>query len=390
MFTLSIPSVILVTCQRGLAPFVAAEMRELGFEVPEDNVMEAGVRTQGNLADCMLLNLHLRFAQRVHYRLNRFGAMHPDMVYRAVNAMPWEEIVAEDGYFSVHSSVSHPTITDGRFANLRVKDAVADRFMQVRGRRPDSGPDEERGLCLFLYWQGKKAELSLDCSGAPLSRRSYRLRPMAAPMQETLAAAVIRALDWDPDTSFVNPMCGSGTLAIEAALMAKRMAPGLLRDNFGFMHCLDFDAQAWQEMRAEAEARVLPRSVGRAPAIIATDIDPEAVDAARDNARRAGVEQDIEFKVCDFRDTPVPDGPGVVCMNPEYGQRLGNEDALAETYKAMGDFLKQRCAGKRAGVFTGNAALAKRVGLRAGRKEAFFNARIPCTLLVYDLWEGSR
>jgi len=153
------------------------------------------------------------------------------------------------------------------------------------------------------------------------------------------------------------------------------------------MHCREFDRDAWRALRDEARAEVLPRPSGR---IVATDIDPEAVDAARDNARRAGVEQDIEFAVCDFRDTPVPDGPGAVCMNPEYGQRLGHEAELADTYKGIGDFLKQGCAGKRAGVFTGSTALAKRVGLRAGAKVPFYNARIPCMLLVYDLWEGSR
>ncbi len=387
MFTLNVPSVVQATCQRGLAPYLADEMRALGFEVPEDQVMEAGVRTQGSLADCMRLNLHLRCAQRVHYRLNRFGAMHPDMVYRAVNAMPWEEIFSADGYLSVHSSVDHHTIRDNRFANLRVKDAVADRFMSAVGRRPDSGPDEERGLCLFLHWQGKKAELSLDTSGAPLSRRGYRLRPMAAPMQETLAAAVIMSLGWDPATAFVNPFCGSGTLAIEAALMARRTAPGLLRERFGFMHCREFDPAAWDALRAEARAEALPRAPSP---IVATDIDPEAVEAARDNAARAGVEQDIEFAACDFRDTPMPDGPGAVCMNPEYGQRLGDEEALAATYAGIGDFLKQRCAGWRAGVFTGSAALAKRVGLRTKRRAPFHNARIPCTLLVYDLWEGRK
>lgn len=383
MFTLSRESIILVSCPKGLAPYTALEMRELGFEAEE---LEAGVRTSGTLRDCMLLNLRLRCGHRVHYRLKRFGAMHPDMIYRETNALPWEEIFSPDGYLSVHSSVSHPTIRDTRFPNLRVKDAVVDRFADKAGRRPDSGPDEGRGVCLFLYWRGKKAELFLDTTGIPLPRRGYRRNPFRAPMQETLAASVIRAVAWNPDENFVNPMCGSGTLAIEAALMARRIAPGLLRESFAFMHLAEFDVPAWQELRAEAEAAILPRAPGR---VVASDHDAQALEAARDNARQAGVEEDIEFVPCDFRDTPVPQGPGAVLVNPEYGERLGDADELGETYKALGDFLKQRCAGYRAGVFTSNAALAKRIGLRAERKVPFHSAKLSCTLHVYGLWTGS-
>ncbi len=383
MFTLSRESSVLVSCPKGMAPYVALEMRGLGFDTQE---LEAGVRTTGTLLDCMRLNLHLRCGHRVHYRLKRFGALHPDMVYREVNSMPWEEIFAANGYLSVHSSVVHPTIRDTRYPNLRIKDAVVDRFAQKTGGRPDSGSDEGRGVCLFLHWRDKKAELFLDTTGVPLPRRGYRLNPFRAPMQETLAASVIRAVFWDPAENFVNPMCGSGTLAIEAALMARNIAPGLLRDAYAFKHLNEFDAPAWESMRADAQAAILPRPKGR---IIATDIDPQAVDAARDNAGQAGVEESIEFSVCDFRETPVPEGKGAVLVNPEYGERLGDVDELGETYQALGDFLKQRCAGYRAGIFTGNAAMAKRIGLRAERKVPFFSAKLPCMLLVYNMWEGA-
>lgn len=384
MFSLSIKSNILVSCPKGLAPFVAEEMAALGFETEE---LDAGVRTTGTLADCMRLNLHLRCGHRVHYRLKRFGAMHPDMVYRETNAIPWEDIFRPDGYLHVHSSVSHPTIRDTRFANVRVKDGVVDRFAQAAGSRPDAGPDQGRGVCLFLYWHGKKAELYLDTTGVPLAKRGYRKMPHLAPMQETLAASVISALEWDPAANFVAPMCGSGTLAIEAALMARRMAPGLLRDSFAFTHLTQFDAPAWNDMLAQAKAAVLPQAPGR---IVATDIDPKAMEAARENARQAGVEQDIEFKIFDFRETPVPEAPGVVAVNPEYGERLGEAGELGEVYQGLGDFLKQHCAGYRAGIFTANPALAKRIGLRPERKVPFFNAKLACMLLVFNLWSGSK
>jgi putative N6-adenine-specific DNA methylase len=382
MFSLDRESIILVTCPKGLAPFTAAEMQSLGFEVDEQ---DAGVRTKGGLAECMRLNLHLRCGHRVLYRLKRFGAMHPDMVYRETNAMPWEEIFSVDGYVSVDSFVSHPTIRDGRFANVRVKDGVADRFSSKLGKRPDSGPDKNRGVCLFLYWRGKKAELFLDTSGVPLPKRGYRQHPFRAPMQETLAAAVISALEWDPDTHFVNPMCGSGTPAIEAALSARRIAPGLLRENFSFMHVNAFDPAAWQKLCEEARADSLPKAPGR---IIASDINEEAVEAARMNVAAAGLGDDVELSVCDFRETEIPGG-GALLFNPEYGERLGDKGELGETYAGIGDFLKHKCPGMRAGVFTADKDLAKRIGLKAMAKVPFFSAKLACTLFVYELWTGS-
>lgn len=386
MFTLSLQSAILVSCPKGLAPYVAREMTALGYQTQE---LDAGVRTTGTLADCLRLNLHLRCGHRVHYRLKRCGALHPDMLYREVNNMPWEEIFSPDGYLSVHSSVDHPTIRDSRFPNLRVKDGVVDRFAKACGRRPDSGPDMARGVCLFLYWHGPKAELFLDTTGVPLPKRGYRVNPYRAPMQETLAAAVVAASGWQPDQHFVNPMCGSGTLAIEAALQATNTAPGLLREGFAFEHLREFDPGAWTQMRQEAGKKRLTTPAG---AIIATDHDPKAVDAARENARRAGVEDCIEFAVCDYADTRVPDAAdrgGVVLVNPEYGERLGDETELAGVYQGLGDFLKQKCAGYRAGIFTASSKLAKRIGLRPVARIPFWSAKLECRLLVYELWRGT-
>jgi putative N6-adenine-specific DNA methylase len=265
---------------------------------------------------------------------------------------------------------------------------VADRFMEAVGSRPDSGPDESRGVCLYLYWSGKKADISLDVTGAPLPKRGYRTRPHSAPMQETLAAAVLRALDYDPDRdALVNPMAGSGTLAIEAALMARRMAPGLLRDDFAFTYLREFDANIWDEMKDEARSCMLPAAPRP---IVATDNDPAAIEAARANAAQAGVADDIEFAICDFTETRVPDAPGVAVFNPEYGERMGDASELAEVYAGIGDYLKQNCAGYRGGVFTCAPKLAKRIGLRADAKVPFHSARLDCLLHRFDIWEGSR
>ncbi|MEE9297023.1 MAG: class I SAM-dependent RNA methyltransferase, partial [Phycisphaerae bacterium] len=197
----------------------------------------------------------------------------------------------------------------------------------------------------------------------------------------------ILATGYDGSVPLVNPMCGSGTLAIEAALIASGRPPGLLRDNFGFMHCRGFDSDTWQSMRRSAKKI---RNKGTIAPIIATDIDAGAIRAARKNAETAGVHHMIRFDVCDFAETPIPPEEGIVIINPEYGERLGVIAELEKTYGRMGDFFKQRCAGWTGYIFTGNLELAKKVGLRASRRMEFFNAKIDCRLLKYELYAGTR
>ena len=269
---------------------------------------------------------------------------------------------------------------------MKCKDAVVDRIKEKRGRRPDTGPERDK-VVIHLYWKGNLGQVYLDTSGEPLSKRGYRMIPLKAPMQETLAAAVVLATGWMGDGNFINPMCGSGTLAIEAALIGLGRAPGLLRNNYGFMHLKGFDESSWKALRRKIRAEAKDRLNGR---IIATDISQQAVEAAKKNAMTAGVERFIEFGVCDFSETPVPEGGGVVVLNPEYGERMGEIEELKEIYKEIGDFLKKKCKGYTGYVFTGNLDLAKKVGLRTKRRILFYNGPIECRLLEYDLYEGSR
>jgi putative N6-adenine-specific DNA methylase len=282
--------------------------------------------------------------------------------------------------------VDTAAVNDTRFANVKTKDAIVDRIREKQGRRPDSGPGRH-GAVVHLHWEQERCEVWLDTSGEPLSRRGYRKIPLEAPMQETLAAAVILAAGWDGNGHLVNPMCGSGTLAIEGALIALKRAPGILRQNFGFMHILGFDPSAFERQRDELKKAALRKTAGR---LIATDFRPEAVEAARQNARTAGVEHLIEFQACDFRESTVPEGEGVVILNPEYGERMGDAGKLGDIYKGIGDFFKNRCMGYRGYIFTGNLDLAKQVGLRTKRRMPFYNGPIECRLLEYELYRGSR
>jgi 23S rRNA G2445 N2-methylase RlmL len=375
---------ILITCPKGIPPFLKTELSALNFPVLSEHA--AAVGTEGTLEDAFRMNLRLRTAHRVLVELGEFSAKNADELYRGTAALDWEEHLPADGYVCVTSSVENPTIRDTRFATLKCKDAIVDRIKEKRGMRPDSGPLRDRSV-VHLYWKDERCVVYLDTSGETLSRRGYRKIPLQAPMQETLAAAVVLATGWEGTGAFVNPMCGSGTLAIEAALIALDRAPGLLRSNFGFMHLNGYDDALWRGLRDAARKESKKSLTGR---IVATDISPEAIEAARKNAATAGVDHLIEFGVCDFAETPASEGCGVVVLNPAYGERMGELAKLEETYKRIGDYLKQKCRGYTGYVFTGNPGLAKKVSLKPKRSLPFFNSGIECRLLEYDLYEGTK
>ncbi|HEY6012001.1 MAG TPA: class I SAM-dependent RNA methyltransferase [Nitrospirota bacterium] len=376
-------SKILITCPKGIPPILKQELAALRFPVVSENI--SGVETEGTLDDAMRLNLLLRTGHRVLFLLDEFSARNADALYRELMHIPWENHIPEDGHLCVTSSVDNPTIRDSRFASLKCKDAIVDRIAGRLGRRPDSGSGRDRSV-VHLYWKNDCCSVYLDTSGEPLSRRGYRKIPLSAPMQETLAAAVVLATGWDGSVPFINPMCGSGTLAIEAALVGLKRAPGILRSNFGFMHLKGFNEGTWSELRGNARRGAAKSIAGK---IIASDISAPAVEAAKKNAAAAGVEHVIEFHVCDFSDTPLPGG-GIIVMNPEYGERMGETSALEVVYKNIGDYFKQKCRGYTGYVFTGNPALAKKVSLKPARSMQFFNSGIECRLLEYELYEGSR
>lgn len=378
------PSKIIITCSRRLSPYLQEEIRQLGFDIKRG--FPTGVELLATVNDCIRLNLNLHCASQILYSLHTFAASNPEELYNGLSTIPWEDLIAFDGYVSVTSNVNNPTISTPLFANLKVKDAIADRIKSKKGLRPDSGPDLHKAV-VHLYWQDDQAEIFLDTSGETLAKHGYRKHPGKAPMLEALAAGVVYATAWDGQSAFINPMCGSGTLAIEAALIATSRKPGLFRMNYAFMHILGYDEQVFFAERRKLKDQVNKKTSAK---IIASDLSQEAIDIALMNAKTAGVDQLIDFHVCDFADTPLPAGAGVVMFNPEYGERMGVHTKLETTYARIGDFLKQQCRGKRGYVFTGNPDLAKKIGLRASRKIEFYNGKLDCRLLEYEVYEGSR
>jgi putative N6-adenine-specific DNA methylase len=377
-------SKIIVTCNKRLSPYLQSEIEALGFAPVR--VFQTGVELKGTVNDSIALNLNLRCASQVLYLLKSFTAANPQQLYEQLVAIEWENLIDFTGYFSVTSNVNNEHITTPLFANVKVKDAIVDRIKDKKGIRPNSGPEQNK-MVVHLYWQDDKAEVFLDTSGETLAKHSYRKIPGKAPMLEALAASTIMATNWNKNSTFINPMCGSGTLAIEAALLATDKSPGFFRMNYGFMHIMGYEEEMFFTERRKLKDKGKKALNFK---IIATDLSADAVDIAQKNAKTAGVEHLIDFSVCDFADTIVPDEPGVIMFNPEYGERLGTHTKLEATYKRIGDFMKQKCLGYRGYIFTGNPDLAKRIGLKANRRVEFYNGKLDCRLLEYELYEGSK
>ena len=391
---------IISSCAKQLSRWTEVEVRDMGYEPIE--VTENTVVVRGDMHDVMKLNLNLRTAHRVLVPLLRTYCNNIRDLYKAAYSIDWENLLDADGYFSVFSIVHNYSIRDTRLPSLYTKDAIADRMRDKCQRRPNSG-GENIGAAVFVYWERDEVIIYLDTSGEPLSKRGYRKIPGSAPMQETLAAACIMALRWDKKSPFISPMCGSGTPAIEAAMMAMNKAPGSLKDHFAFQSIKGYTRiipglkapnvaprqyagaspeQIWKEIVLESKANEKRENI---PAIVATDISPEAVENAHTNAIAAGVAPYIRFKACDFGETEIPEGDekGVVFFNPEYGIRLGTYEELAPVYQRIGTFMHEKCSGYTGGLITGNPDLARMVDLYYQARVPFFNGPIDCRLFIY-------
>lgn len=360
---------------------LAAELRGLAG-VGEVEPGRGLVAFRGDLVTVYRANLGLRTAMRVllHIAAGECGSR--AALYELASAVAWEEFLAPGQTLVVDVAGQGEGFESTAFAALVVKDAVVDRLRTRRGQRPDvSRTDADVRIHVHLH--GRRADLALDSSGEPLSHRGYRPRGGPAPLSETLAAGCLLLAGYDGSQPFVDPMAGTGTLAIEAALIATGTAPGGQRT---------FACERWHFHRPErlAAERLAARSARRpaAASILARDLDPQAVAAIRHNAMAAGVWGSLHAGQGDLRDLPPQPGGSLLLANPPYGERLGTVEELSELYHALGDTFKQRLAGSTAWVLTGSPELAKHIGLRASRRLVLFNGPIECRLLRFDIVEG--
>jgi putative N6-adenine-specific DNA methylase len=367
------------TCGRGIEPILADELRALG--AAEVAPGRGGVGFAGDLAMLYRANLWLRTAIRVLRPILETIVTTPDELYDAARALDWSRYLTPEHTLAVDCNVRDSGITHSKYAALRVKDAICDQFVEKCGRRPSVDVEEPMiGLNLHVYRD--QAVLSLDASGESLHKRGYRPILTKAPLNEALAAALILSARWNGEVPLVDPLCGSGTLPIEAAWIALRRPPGLTRKRFGFQGWMDYDVRLWTDLRDEARHGVLKALP--AP-ILGSDVRGDAVSFANGNARAAGIGHLLHFTRADVRDFRPPAGPpGVLICNPPYGERLGEERELRSLYLLLGEVFG-RLTGWTCCVFTGNARLAHEIGLRPAAEIPLFNGKIPCRLLRFEI-----
>ncbi len=371
---------LFATTSAGLEDVLAAELKAIGAR----NIGPAarGAAFRGSMETVYAANLWLRTAHRVLLELTEFDAQDREALYEGVSRVHWADHLTSQGSLAIDAVSSGSNLTHTQFVSQVVKDAVVDQFRQRFGRRPDVDP-KDPDLRINARLLSDRCTLSIDTSGQRLHRRGYRPSfGVRAPLKETLAAGILLKSGYDGSTLLVDPMCGSGTLLIEGALIAKNIAPGLLTQRFGFMRHPSFDKRVWNNVTTQAKAAIH----GEKDFYIAgSDISDEAIRTASTGALGAGVDDMIRLRRAKFEDL-TPRKQGMVITNPPYGERLGEMEALAELYRNFGDVLKQRCRGMTAHILTGSKFLAGKIGLHAKKRDIIWNGPIECRLLHFELY----
>ena len=363
----------------GLEPVLAKELTQLGA----DNV-EIGRRMVSFTGDKEMMyraNFQLHTAIKILKPIYRFKAHSADEVYEAVKNIDWYEYLGQDKTFAVDAVVFSEEFRHSKFVSYKVKDAIVDQFREKTGQRPNisiANPD----LRLHIHIAEDQCTLCLDSSGESLHRRGYRQESVDAPLNEVLAAGMIMMTGWQGETDFIDPMCGSGTLAIEAALIARNMAPGLFRKEFAFEKWADFDADLFDRIYNDDSAE---REFKHH--IYGYDIDMKAVNTARLNVKAAGLTADITIEQQDFKDFTQPQQPAIMVTNPPYGERISTPDLLG-TYRMIGERLKHQFTGNEAWILSYREECFEQIGLKPSIKIPLYNGSLECEFRKYQMFDG--
>jgi putative N6-adenine-specific DNA methylase len=368
------------TVARGLEEVAAKELESLGASNVKTDF--TGVHFQGDKELLYRVNLWSRIAFRVLQNIAQVPSANAEQLYREIYALNWSEYVKPEQTLAVNCTGGNRQLNHSHFTALQVKNAIVDRQFKDLGKRSDIDP-ENPDILVNIHIRHDDCTVSLDSSGESLHRRGYRPAMGLAPLKETLAAAVIELSDWQPDLAFFDPLCGSGTLPIEAGMKALKIAPRLYRQKFGFQNWSDYDASLWNQIvrtAKEEELEKLPQP------IIGSDRNPEVIAQAKENAAFCDLDREISFQRLEVSEIEPPAAKGVLICNPPYGKRIGEVEELIGFYRMLGDIFKQRFTGWTAYILTGNKELSKQVGLKASRRIPLYNGSIACTLLKYELY----
>ncbi len=368
----------------GLEDLLVAELEGLGaVDVEKHN---RAVVFQGDEACMYRANLCLRTALRILVPIKSFQVEHEEDLYYGIKRIRWESFMDVDDTLSVHCTLHSERFNHSQFLALKAKDAIVDRFREHYGRRPNVDL-EDPTLRIHLHVHGDTCLVSLDSSGGSLHKRGYRDHTNLAPINEVLAAGLVLLSGWDPSTSFVDPMCGSGTILIEAAMLAGNIPPGIHRQRFGFQRWKDYDPRIWQQVREEA-VEGIDRS--ERPLLVGGEISPHVARKAESNVASAGLKKRIRIVNTPFQDHVPPAESGTLLLNPPYGERMDKDEDIDGVYKMIGDTLKQNWAGWTAWIITSNMEAAKQVRLTPKPRIRVFNGALDCRFMRYELYSGTR
>ena len=368
------------TVARGLESIAAQELERLGAQEVRPDF--TGVHFVGDHTLMYRVNLWARTIFRVLVKLAEFPCPNADRLYQEVQKIAWQQYLQPHHTLAVNSTGGNRQLNHTHFTALQIKNAIVDQQRRQFGQR-SSVDSKNPDILINAHIHQNRCLLSLDSSGSSLHRRGYRPAMGLAPLKETLAAALLEMADWQPGIPFLDPLCGSGTLPLEASLKALNIAPGLFRQRFGFESWPNFEINIWQNLLTEAKESQLSELT--AP-IMGSDRNGDILEQAKLNAQQCGVDNQVKFNLAELSQVEAPADHGIIICNPPYGERLGNTQELVNLYKLLGDVFKQRFKGWTGYILTGNKELAKRVGLKASRRIPVYNGAIPCTLLKYELY----
>lgn len=372
--------VITVKTLFGLEESLVEELKELGYDNP--TILNRAVQVQGSWEDVYKLNFHLRLAISVLVQIDQFYIQSSDDLYKKSKLIAWEDYFDVDKTFAVKGAVFSTIFNHTSYPYLVVKDAIVDRFREKKDERPNVNASNPQVL-FDVYIREKQVTLSLNTSGLPLYQRGYRQQTGDAPINEVLAAGLIRLSGWDRKSTFIDPMCGSGTIAIEAALMAAGIPAMIEREHYAFKNFKMYDADLWNKIYDAAPRRPIKLDFD----IYASDSDAGVLQKAKRNASNAPIGKMIQFQIRDFSEVEKPKDQGVLIVNPPYGERMGDE--VSELYESLGDFFKQKMTGFDCWIITSNLDAAKSVGLKPSKKHTVYNGKLECTFRKYSIFEGS-
>lgn len=369
-------------CPRGLESILAKELEDLSAGKIEE--YQGGVKYSGPFDLCYHVNLKSRIASRVLWQIGYHSYQNEQDIYQAALDLPWPTWISAKHRIKVNVSAQHCPLPSLNYLTLRIKDAICDHFRQATNLRP-SVDTRSPDVSIFAFLDSNTVTLYLDTTGVPLFKRGFRLAPGPTPIRENLAAGILRLAKWTPDQVLLDPMCGSGTFLLEAALIAANYPPGLGR-RFTFEKLRQFDPQVWKSVCQESrtQRRPVPPSI-----LYGYDLDAASLDAARMNLDAAGFTDCIQLEQANVLDVRPPHPQGILITNPPYGVRTGNEEELAAWYPKLGDTLKQHFSGWRTFFLSADARFPKLLGLAAARKTPLFNGALECRLLEYPIVQGT-